>query len=152
MRPVDQTKFGGETAPPDEHGNCFAACIASLLEVPLDAVPDPSPTLPYAEWEAVWLDALSKRNLWMVGLQVDPEDPEGLWWLSPGFWIASIPSLNLVTENGDPDRHAVVMRGDSLAHDPSPRNRRERVDRKDILAVRWLIPIDPAASRQEGED
>ena len=34
MRPVDQTKFGRD------EGNCFGACIASLLEIPIDDVAD----------------------------------------------------------------------------------------------------------------
>lgn len=33
MKPVDQTTFG---AP---HGNCLMACVASILEVPLDSLP-----------------------------------------------------------------------------------------------------------------
>lgn len=33
MKPVDQTTFGFPG------GNCFSACIASLLEMPLDDVP-----------------------------------------------------------------------------------------------------------------
>ncbi len=34
MTPVDQTIFE------DHHGNCYAACIASLLDLPLDKVPN----------------------------------------------------------------------------------------------------------------
>lgn len=43
MIPVEQTRFGRPipneptTEPP---GNCWAACIASILELPLDRVPD----------------------------------------------------------------------------------------------------------------
>jgi hypothetical protein len=32
MKSVDQTTFG-------PNGNCFSACVASLLELPIDAVP-----------------------------------------------------------------------------------------------------------------
>lgn len=34
MKPVTQTKFGGE------EGNCFAACVASVLELSIDDVPN----------------------------------------------------------------------------------------------------------------
>jgi len=34
MKPVDQTLFGWPS------GNCFAACVASILELPLDEVPN----------------------------------------------------------------------------------------------------------------
>lgn len=33
MKPVDQTKFGFP------EGNCFEACVASILEIPIEAVP-----------------------------------------------------------------------------------------------------------------
>ncbi len=35
MKPVSQTKFGR----PD--GNCFQASVASILEIPIESVPDP---------------------------------------------------------------------------------------------------------------
>jgi hypothetical protein len=34
MKPVYQTKYG------IPHGNCFMACVASILEVPLEECPD----------------------------------------------------------------------------------------------------------------
>lgn len=38
MRPIDQTIYGdGEEGRPV--GNCFQACVASMLELPLDEVP-----------------------------------------------------------------------------------------------------------------
>ena len=33
MKPVDQDSFSDESK--GTHGNCYAACIASILEVPL---------------------------------------------------------------------------------------------------------------------
>lgn len=39
MKPVHQTLFGGPDGPLDEIGNCFPACLASLLEVDLAQVP-----------------------------------------------------------------------------------------------------------------
>lgn len=35
MRKVFQTKFG------PEEGNCFQACLASLLEIPIEGIPEP---------------------------------------------------------------------------------------------------------------
>lgn len=39
MRPVKQTLFGGPDGPIEEIGNCYPACIASILEIPLEDVP-----------------------------------------------------------------------------------------------------------------
>ncbi|MCH6575571.1 MAG: hypothetical protein IH795_10285, partial [Bacteroidetes bacterium] len=38
--PVNQTKFGGSDAPIEEQGDCFRACLASILELALDEVFD----------------------------------------------------------------------------------------------------------------
>lgn len=46
MRPVLQTRFG------DPMGNCWEACLASILAVELDEVPDPRPS--YGELNS-WL-------------------------------------------------------------------------------------------------
>lgn len=39
VRPQWQTQFGNDKAPPHEMGNCYPACLASLLGLPLGAVP-----------------------------------------------------------------------------------------------------------------
>jgi len=39
MKPVHQTLFGSPDSTPDEVGNCYPACIATLLELPLADVP-----------------------------------------------------------------------------------------------------------------
>jgi len=51
MKFVFQSKFG------NGEGNCFAACIASLLEIDLDSVPDF-----YLLFQANWFD---KFNEWL---------------------------------------------------------------------------------------
>lgn len=39
MKPVHQTQFGGPDAPAGEVGNCFPACLASVLGIGLDEIP-----------------------------------------------------------------------------------------------------------------
>jgi hypothetical protein len=36
VKQVYQTRFGGDKAPKEKQGNCAQACIASLLELPLE--------------------------------------------------------------------------------------------------------------------
>ncbi|KKL84801.1 hypothetical protein LCGC14_1961060, partial [marine sediment metagenome] len=38
MKPIYQTRFAGPDAPVAEQGNCFAACLASILECSLEEV------------------------------------------------------------------------------------------------------------------
>lgn len=41
MTPVDQTRFYEPDAPPDkQRGNCLTAVVASLMDLPIDAVPN----------------------------------------------------------------------------------------------------------------
>lgn len=111
--PVDQTKFG-----PIE-GNCFTACVASLLELSLDDVP----------WfmtpdDGRWLERLQAwcgtRGLaakyWPARGWCD-EDPEARPFLG-------VPT-GLAIMSGESPRnagvfHAVIARAGALVHDPNP--------------------------------
>ncbi len=57
MKPVKQTTFG------TPGGNCFSACVASILELDIEEVP-------YFMGEKFWTDTfgiwLSKRKLWYL--------------------------------------------------------------------------------------
>lgn len=107
VTPVDQTSFG-DGAGGAEPGNCFAACVASLLDLPIAAVPN------FAT-ELAWFQALAKwswtRGLWPFRLLVSPHLIE-----------ATPPSLCYIASGPGPRgfRHAVVMRDGALVHDPHP--------------------------------
>jgi hypothetical protein len=91
MIPVDQTKFGM----PD--GNCMAASVASVLELPLVTVPD----LAHVQWLPV-LAAFAEAH--ELCLRVSAAPP-------PGYSIAC----------GDGPRgfqHAVVAKDGRIVHDP----------------------------------
>lgn len=117
MKPVMQTKFGK----PD--GNCWEACIASILEVAL-----------HPEWKAAgtadvhyldfqgddWAEKteawLADRGLALLRLRIDlyDADERRYWRQFPAYWIGSGPS-----PHGD-FQHAVVYKGIELVHDPHP--------------------------------
>ena len=115
MKPIDQTKFGR----PD--GNCFAACVASVLEVDLAEL-DPVEAA-HATWAQRWLDADES----------DPGPPH--WWdalvawsRSRGFQPLYLPEKELVPSGyaiaGGPGPrgllHAVVTLNGDVVHDPHP--------------------------------
>jgi hypothetical protein len=64
MIEIKQTTFG-------DHGNCFAACVASIFELPLNSVPDFC-SLPSDWWEEFqgWL---KKKGLCAIEVQLKPE-------------------------------------------------------------------------------
>jgi hypothetical protein len=132
MRPVDQTRFGGPSAPPDEWGDCFAASVASILEIPLSEVP---PGLGTAEgWEVECNAWLRRFGLAVVSFEWDTrwprEWPPEAWHLLAGR-----------SPRGDWD-HSTVGRKGQVVHDPHP-SRAGLVGT--LRHVTLFVAMDPAA-------
>jgi hypothetical protein len=123
MKPVDQTQFVGEGA----GGNCVQASLASILDLPLDAVPHFLETADQpSHWELAFMDWLEERGVGYIRREGE--------WIFDGYYLASGPSPRGVS-------HMVVYRDGSLAHDPHP-------SRAGILSISrtWVLaPLDPAA-------
>lgn len=135
MNPVDQTTFG------HPGGNCFSACVASLLELSIADVPYFMDE-PADEWTKR-LDAwLAPRGFYAVHFNVDPKycDEEKAW--PKGFYI-----LNGKSPRGD---HAVVAHGRETVHDPNPK----RDGLVSIDGMTLLVPLfgaDAAAAPQAAD-
>jgi hypothetical protein len=103
MRKVWQTTHGPQ-------GNCYAACLASILEVALADIPDFG-TDGWGRRLNAWLGMHQRRAVFRYG------DHQPLAWqlMAPRGW--SIASCQVV----DASVHAVVCWQGRMAHDPSPR-------------------------------
>jgi len=89
-------------------GDCFRACMATVLQLPIDVLPnDHSPA-----WHGIWAAFLGQ-----FGLDLVYGGPKGAIWMG-GFWIASVKSLNYKDTT-----HAIVMDGIKVFHDPSTKKR-----------------------------
>lgn len=118
MNPVDQTRLYDPThkQPP---GNCWAACIASILEVPLDALPDEadfwSPGLhPRHTWPpyyAAMLSWLALRNLTLVEVTTHNIEVD---------WGDSFEILSGTSPRDSSILHSVVGFAGKIVHDPHP--------------------------------
>lgn len=122
-------------------GDCMAACIASLLRVPIGDVPtfhaQPDGTYPGYNW-------LSGRRLWFRYLYPQPDGTirmeDGLTLESngvpcpvlPGYAMASVPS-----ELYPGSTHAIVVLDGVCAWDPSP----HAADRKTPYAIRHYYQL-----------
>lgn len=124
-------------------GNCFGACIASILEVPLESLPCESdywePGLhPRKSWPPYYealLVFLEKRNLTLVECVQDSIIVE--W--RDSWCIVSGPSPR------DPNvLHAVVGRGADIVHDPHPTKAGLAEGRRTYT---YFVVIDPSALR-----
>ena len=126
MIPVDQTRFGKDV------GNCFQASVASILELPLDEVPDFCNLYGDAEWFFKLGEWLTERGMGIISFE-RPEGDEN-WeaavlkytaqFQSKIYWIGSGPNVNGVA-------HSVVFLGIEMVHDPNPNYGRSGITKLD---------------------
>lgn len=118
MTPVMQSKlYAGDAI---HNGNCFAACLASLLELPLWAIPPFEDMFARSDWmERVqwWLLHMFSRTL--VRIDGDSQPCK--------FYIASGMSARGV-------RHSVIYSDGQMVHDPHPSG-------AGIKAVEWTYHL-----------
>jgi hypothetical protein len=150
MIPIDQEIVTAPLEGPP--GDCFAACIASILEIDLATVPkwgwtenDAGEVIAIETWTKYrgrLFDWLRERGWIYREMQVPTEGaPWDDWRSELGFHIRSGPSYRT---NGETD-HSVVFWGDELAHDPAP-SKKGIMPRRDgdFVNVGFLIPLNPA--------
>lgn len=137
MSRVDQTILASD---PKRKGNCVSACIASLVNEPIDRVPH------FVEFGIHWGDGeddkVSNGNAWWAMM---------LGYLAgKGYWVTELDGLG----DADPDEfllvagmsprgvlHQVIYREGVLWHDPHP-SRDGITDVREVLAVRPLDGFD----------
>jgi hypothetical protein len=127
MKKVMQTRFA-------DGGNCLQACLASILEIPLERAPDPSNS------GHPWVDVLSRwlnRRGWGV-VHFDAQAPGRNLCLDLGdaFVIACGKTTRSKTR-----RHAVLYHKGRLAHDPLPGGHGLKGPPEEFLI---LFPLNPA--------
>lgn len=119
MRLVYQTKFGGNDAPLEEQGNCFQACVASILELPIEEAFD---CRSYADngWFDEFNKWLSKYDLGCIAFDHSIEKPLACSEIK-GYAIMECKSETLY--HGE--RHVVIIKDGSLVHDPNRHAQRQ---------------------------
>ncbi len=125
MTPVKQSKLYAKDG--IHNGNCFAACLASLLDLPLWMVPPFEDMFGRGDWRPrvdEWLLRMFEVKLirWDEG-----DDPE----LFPEFYIASGLSQRGV-------QHSVIYSNGEMIHDP-------HYSDTGIAKVDWVWYLAPAA-------
>jgi hypothetical protein len=87
-----------------QYGDCFGACLASILELPIEVIPN--------DHSEIWF-SIQRMFLDQFGLSMTFHNRQGpIWSYSP--WIASVKSKNY------PDTtHAIIMQESEVLFDPS---------------------------------
>lgn len=144
MSRVDQTIFVND---PERKGNCVAACIASLLDEPLDKVPhfiefgiaygdseDVHAVSAGNNWWAMMLGYLAARGWWPVELEkvTDADTHEFVL-------VAGMSPRGVL--------HQVIYREGRLWHDPHP-SRAGVLDVREALAIRPLPGFDHSPTEE----
>jgi len=123
MKPVYQTKFG------DGEGNCFAACIASLLEIDIDSIPD-FYQLYKNEWWLKFIEWIEPFGLTPIMLNDDPTNKlpiHNCYYLVGGMSPRGIG-------------HSVIYLNGNLVHDPHPNGEGLSEIWDTIIFVRTFYP------------
>ena len=131
MIPVDQHVTG-------PRGSCFAACLASLLELPIEAVPHEAflgqPWDRHRfDWAARLDDFLEPFGLYALHFAADPERAA-----FPG----TLHIMTGISPRGRP--HAVVGKGHEIVHDPHP-------DKSGLSTVDGFVVLVPTWEHQARE-
>jgi hypothetical protein len=136
VRPIHQTVLPDEDNP--LKGNCFAACLASVLELPLDDVPH---VMHHEDWRERTNAWLASRGMGTIEVSLETEEP-ALYPVPPGMLV--IVSGRTVRH---PERlHAVVARTVAggcqweYLHDPHPAGG-FLIQATHLM---WVVPLDPA--------
>lgn len=124
MKPVNQTRLHKGLFPIEDRGNCFPACIASILEMEVEDVIQIQEHYDNPNWNYVLADWLNERGyIWRSA--EDGEDLSGKYVLA----IGGSPRFQTET-------HVVIYLNGELAHDPHP-------DKTGITDVREIEVIEP---------
>lgn len=107
VTPVKQSKLYAQDG--IHNGNCFAACLASLLDIPLWMVPPFEDMFARDDWRQRVTQWLARQQLTMT--RTEDHQVEAM----PEFYIANGKSARGVY-------HAVIYGGGQLVHDPHPSN------------------------------
>jgi hypothetical protein len=138
MKPVTQTILADEDNP--MRGNCFAACLASLLELEIDQVPH---VMEHDDWRELTNEWLAPMNLGTVEVVIDTE--------VVCLYPLPVGMLLIVTgkTNRHPTRlHAVIGRTIyggvqwEYLHDPHP----DGTFLLEASHLMWLVPLNPKES------
>ena len=136
MKPVFQTLFPEEGNP--LRGNCFASCIASLIEMPLESVPH---VMEHGDWRERTNAWLAEFGLGTVEVLIDTEGEASLYPLPPGMFVI----VTGRTERHESRLHSVVaktIKGGcqwEYLHDPHP-NGGFLVTATHLM---WIVQLNP---------
>lgn len=124
----------------DNDRSCHPCCAASILELPIEAVPDIHPEQDGDDWHAAW-------DEWLRDLGIAAYDVSFTSGKSPvGYTIATVPSRRF--EN---TLHSIACLDGEPVHDPVVDNEPPYAP-DEIDSHYLLVPIDPSVMVRGRQD
>lgn len=123
MTPVDQTRFGldGKDEAP---GNCWQACVAAILDLPLAEVPDEAEDWkPGMRPRQSWIPYQKRVHRWLFsrGLVLIEAKTGSVCYAGPiELWKQTAVIMSGPSPRNPQVHHAVVAHGNEIVHDPHP--------------------------------
>lgn len=121
MRPITQTRFG------EPEGNCFASCVASILECSLVDIPDLNDLPKGRNWLEWFNEGLAEKGVGVYYAAASAKEPLNGYIPSGGHFIANGPgprglphSVVMRALSGRSDESGIVSQDNVLTHDPNP--------------------------------
>lgn len=134
MFEVYQDRFGGDDAPIDKQGNCFQACVATILQMPLEEAFDCC-SYPDDMWFDEFNKWLKQYGLGCIFVEHSMEKPiphtEFI-----GLYMVQCQSETLYQGN----HHVVVASDGEFLHDPHPLANGQLGDCRGIYI---FVPLEP---------
>lgn len=135
--------FDSEGEQTDEGGDCFAACLASILELPIDGFPNMLDSRPYGNggwfhrWQFWLYEHYRAELMWWETRDEMPDPKAGLAW-----WIAGVR----IGET----QHAVVFHKDEFRWDPAPEGSKRTWTLADVHDAVAVYSIGSIFNRTDG--
>lgn len=129
MIPVTQTITG------DKKGNCLAACVASILELPIEQVPNFCGD--FEEWILALHNWLKPMGLGVVFVKLDlcPSPDHLKENFLKGYTIGGVTGARGI-------KHAVVLHDGQVIHDPHPGEAvADDIELEDVLIFTVQDPV-----------
>ena len=111
------------------YGDCFGACLASILELPIEVIPN--------DHSESWY-FIQKTFLNQFGIDMTFHNAQSPIY-SDSPWIASVKSMNY----DDGTTHAIIMKSSLVLHDPSTKKRYKKGSflPKDVLIGGYIMRV-----------
>jgi hypothetical protein len=126
MRPVEQTELANYDEVPPRRGNCLAACVASIFEMPLLSLAGVYDSQTLWDWLAKHYPGIGMVAQTFFPPDLTSDDPleVPLGSRRPGDGFSNLPGathwIAVVRSLRTPHMHCVVMLDDELVWDPHP--------------------------------